>query len=48
MQTVRAELCGTDENIKRRLAAVKEQGESVQGYIKTLIRADIQALRPVK
>lgn len=42
MQTVRAQLCGTDADIKRRLAAAKEQGESVQGYIQTLIRADIQ------
>lgn len=42
VQTIRVELYGTDEDIKGQLEKVKERGESVQGYIKGLIRADMQ------
>lgn len=39
---IRVELYGTDDDIRERLEQVKEAGESVQGYIKSLIRADIE------
>lgn len=38
---IRVELYGTDDDIREHLERVKESGESVQGYIKSLIRADI-------
>lgn len=41
VKTVRVELYGTDEDIKEQLERVNEAGESIQGYIKALIRADI-------
>lgn len=40
--TVRVELYGTDEDIREHVEKLKEAGESVQGYIKDLIRADMQ------
>ena len=39
--TVRVELYGTDEDIREHLEKLKENGGSVQGYIKDLVRADI-------
>lgn len=39
---VRVELYGTDADIREHLEALKESGESVQGYIKALIRADME------
>nr|DAU72855.1 MAG TPA: NikA, BACTERIAL CONJUGATION, RELAXASE, DNA [Caudoviricetes sp.] len=42
VQTVRIDLYGTDEDIKAHLEAMKERGESVQKYIKDLIRADMR------
>lgn len=39
---IRVELYGTDDDIREHLEAVKESGESVQGYIKTLIRSDME------
>jgi hypothetical protein len=39
--TVRVELYGTDEDIREHVEKLKEAGESVQGYIKDLIRADL-------
>lgn len=39
---IRIELYGTDEDIRERLGTIKESGESVQGYIKNLIRSDIE------
>lgn len=42
---IRVELYGTDEDIREHLEAVKESGESVQGYIKALIRADLDATK---
>lgn len=39
--TVRVELYGTDEDIREHIEKLKEAGESVQGYIKDLIRADL-------
>lgn len=42
VQTVRVELYGTDNDIKNHLESVKDSGASVQGYIKSLIRADIK------
>jgi predicted transcriptional regulator len=39
--TVRVELYGTDEDIREHVEKLKEAGESVQGYIKDLIRADM-------
>lgn len=39
--TVRVELYGTDEDIKEHIEKMKDLGESVQGYIKDLIRADM-------
>lgn len=39
---IRIELYGTDEDIQAHLEAVKENGESVQGYVKALIRADME------
>ena len=41
VKTVRVELYGTDEDIKEHLERVIENGGSIQGYIKDLIRADI-------
>lgn len=40
--TVRVELYGTDDDIREHVEKLKEAGESVQGYIKDLIRADMQ------
>ena len=40
VKTVRVELYGTDEDIKEHLERVIENGGSIQGYIKDLIRAD--------
>lgn len=40
--TVRVELYGTDEDIREHIEKLKDAGESVQGYIKDLIRADMQ------
>ena len=40
--TVRVELYGTDEDIREHVEKLKEAGVSVQGYIKDLIRADLQ------
>lgn len=42
VQTLRVELYGTDEDIKEHIERVKETGTSVQGYIKELIRKDIE------
>nr|DAG48284.1 MAG TPA: Putative antitoxin [Bacteriophage sp.]DAG67172.1 MAG TPA: Putative antitoxin [Caudoviricetes sp.]DAM92537.1 MAG TPA: Putative antitoxin [Caudoviricetes sp.] len=42
VQTVRIDLYGTDEDIKAHLEAMKERGESVQKYLKDLIRADMR------
>lgn len=39
---IRVELYGTDDDIREHLERVKESGESVQGYIKSLIRADLE------
>ena len=41
VKVVRVELYGTDEDIKEQLERVIENGGTVQGYIKDLIRADI-------
>lgn len=41
VKTVRIELYGTDEDIKEYLDRLNENGFSIQGYIKDLIRADI-------
>jgi hypothetical protein len=41
IQTVRIELYGTDDDIREHLEKLKEAGGSVQGYIKDLIRADL-------
>lgn len=40
--TIRVELYGTDEDIREYIEKLKDFGESVQGYIKDLIRADMQ------
>ena len=40
--TIRVELYGTDEDIKEHIEKMKDFGESVQGYIKDLIRADMK------
>lgn len=42
VKTIRVELYGTDEDIKEHLERVNEAGGSIQGYIKDLIRADIE------
>lgn len=39
---IRIELYGTDDDIREHLERVKEGGDSVQGYIKALIRADME------
>ena len=39
--TVRIELYGTDEDIREHIEKLKEDEVSVQGYIKDLIRADM-------
>ena len=39
--TIRVELYGTDEDIKEHIERRKDSGESIQAYIKDLIRADI-------
>lgn len=39
--TIRMELYGTDEDIREHIEKLKEEGVSVQGYIKRLIRADM-------
>lgn len=41
-QTIRIELYGTDEDIKEHIATIKDNGVSVQGYLKELIRADMK------
>ena len=38
---VRVELYGTDDDIREHLERIKENGGTVQGYIKSLIRADM-------
>ena len=40
---IRVELYGTDEDIKSHIEKMKDSGESVQSYIKTLIRADMNS-----
>lgn len=40
--TIRVELYGTDEDIREHIEKIKDAGESVQGYIKDLIRADMK------
>ena len=40
-QVVRIELYGTDDDIQEHLEVIKDRGDSVQGYIKDLIRADL-------
>ncbi len=40
--TIRVELYGTDEDIREHVEKIKDAGESVQGYIKDLIRADMK------
>lgn len=40
VKTIRVELYGTDEDIKEHLDRLNENGVSIQGYIKELIRAD--------
>lgn len=42
VKTIRVELYGTDEDIKAHLEKLQDSGTSLQGYIKTLIRADIK------
>ena len=42
VKRVSLELYGTDEDIKAHLDAMKERGESVQKYLKDLIRADMR------
>lgn len=42
VKTVRIELYGTDEDIKEHLDRLNENGFSIQGYIKGLIREDIE------
>lgn len=39
--TLRVELYGTDEDIREHVEKIKEDGQSVQGYIKDLIRKDM-------
>jgi hypothetical protein len=39
---LRVELYPTDEDIKKRLAEIQEQGEKKATYIKRLIREDIK------
>lgn len=41
VQVIRVELYPTDEDIKEHIGRMKDFGESVQGYIKDLIRADM-------
>ena len=48
VQTVRFELYGTDEDIKVHVEKLKDEGISVQGYIKELIRADIKVKEAVR
>lgn len=48
VKTVRVELYGTDEDIKEHLDRLNEFGFSIQGYIKDLIRADMEAAEIVK
>jgi hypothetical protein len=43
--TIRMELYGTDEDIREHIERIKEDGISVQGYIKDLIRADMKRKR---
>lgn len=42
VKTVRVELYGTDEDIKEHLDRLNENGVSIQGYIKDLIRENIE------
>lgn len=42
VKTVRIELYGTDEDIKEHLDRLNENGFSIQGYIKDLLREDIE------
>ena len=44
--TIRVELYGTDEDIKEHIERMKDFGESVQAYIKDLIRADMNYSGP--
>ena len=39
--TIRVELYGTDDDIKAHIEKMKETGDSVQSYVKNLIRADM-------
>lgn len=43
VKTVRVELYGTDEDIKEHLNKMQDFGESIQAYIKDLIRADMNS-----
>lgn len=40
-QTIRFELYGTDNDIREHIENLKRKGESIQAYIKSLIRDDI-------
>lgn len=42
VQTVRIELYGTDEDIKAHIERLKAKNHKVQGYIKYLIRKDME------
>lgn len=42
VKTIRVELYGTDEDIKAHVQKLQDRGDSVQAYIKELIRADIK------
>lgn len=42
IQTVRVELYGTDDDIREHIEKLKGEGESVQAYLKSLIRADMK------
>lgn len=42
IQTIRVELYGTDDDIREHIEKLKENGESVQGYIKKLIREGLR------
>lgn len=42
VQAVRFELYGTDDDIREHIEQLKESGESVQAYVKALIREDMK------
>lgn len=42
IQELRIELYPTDEDIKQKIASVLESGETKAGYVKRLIRKDIE------